>query len=176
MGRSASKAGAWSNDTAMGSASLGGWSFCRFRPGWSEFQLRNPRLSCVRQFLLETAHVRLEVLNLVRAGAGRPAKVTVQTCGDLPTIRPIVEGQPSTVFPLPTVSVPSNVNSYRRSCMSHWCSSTSSSFIRRSTFLDYSPTPVPTSSASRSLVIFLLAVRTMANGDGSPTRSATATT
>ena len=38
--------------------------------------------------------------------------VTVQTCGDLPTIRPIVEGQPSTVFPLPTVSVPSNVNSY----------------------------------------------------------------
>ena len=38
--------------------------------------------------------------------------VTVQTCGDLPTIRPIVEGQPSTVFPLQTVSVPSNVNSY----------------------------------------------------------------
>ena len=61
----------------MGSASLGGWSFCRFRPGWSEFQLRNPRLSCVRQFLLETAHVLLEVLNLVRAGAGRPAKLYV---------------------------------------------------------------------------------------------------
>ena len=38
--------------------------------------------------------------------------VTVQTCGDLPTIGPIVEGQPSTVFPLQTVSVPSNVNSY----------------------------------------------------------------
>ena len=42
------------------------------------------------------------------------AEVTVQTCGDLPTIRPIVEGQPSTVFPLQTVSVPSNVNSYRQ--------------------------------------------------------------
>ena len=42
--------------------------------------------------------------------------VTVQTCGDLPTIRPIVEGQPSTVFPLQTVSVPSNVNSYVRWC------------------------------------------------------------
>ena len=40
--------------------------------------------------------------------------VTVQTCGDLPTIGPIVEGQPSTVFPLQTVSVPSNVNSYTR--------------------------------------------------------------
>ena len=40
------------------------------------------------------------------------ALVTVQTCGDLPTIGPIVEGQPSTVFPLQTVSVPSNVNSY----------------------------------------------------------------
>ena len=39
-------------------------------------------------------------------------RVTVQTCGDLPTIRPIVEGQPSTVFPRQTVSVPSNVNSY----------------------------------------------------------------
>ena len=38
--------------------------------------------------------------------------VTVQTCGDLGTIRPLVEGQPSTVFPLQTVSVPSNVNSY----------------------------------------------------------------
>ena len=42
----------------------------------------------------------------------RPSCVTVQTCGDLPTIGPIVEGQPSTVFPLQTVSVPSNVNSY----------------------------------------------------------------
>ena len=40
-------------------------------------------------------------------------RVTVQTCGDLPTIGPIVEGQPSTVFPLQTVSVPSNVNSYK---------------------------------------------------------------
>ena len=39
-------------------------------------------------------------------------KVTVQTCGDLGTIRPLVEGQPSTEFPLQTVSVPSNVNSY----------------------------------------------------------------
>ena len=38
--------------------------------------------------------------------------VTVQTCGDLGTIRPLVEGQPSTEFPLQTVSVPSNVNSY----------------------------------------------------------------
>ena len=38
--------------------------------------------------------------------------VTVQTSGDLPTIRPLVEGQPSTEFPLQTVSVPSNVNSY----------------------------------------------------------------
>ena len=43
---------------------------------------------------------------------GERMKVTVQTCGDLPTIGPIVEGQPSTVFPLQTVSVPSNVNSY----------------------------------------------------------------
>ena len=43
--------------------------------------------------------------------------VTVQTCGDLPTIGPIVEGQPSTVFPLQTVSVPSNVNSYCK----WWC-------------------------------------------------------
>ena len=40
--------------------------------------------------------------------------VTVQTCGDLGTIRPLVEGQPSTEFPLQTVSVPSNVNSYRQ--------------------------------------------------------------
>ena len=39
------------------------------------------------------------------------ARVT-QTCGDLGTIRPLVEGQPSTEFPLQTVSVPSNVNSY----------------------------------------------------------------
>ena len=46
-------------------------------------------------------------------GNGIPG-VTVQTCGDLPTIGPIVEGQPSTVFPLQTVSVPSNVNSYYR--------------------------------------------------------------
>ena len=46
-----------------------------------------------------------------------PVQVTVQTCGDLPTIRPIVEGQPSTVFPLQTVSVPSNVNSYSASCV-----------------------------------------------------------
>ena len=38
--------------------------------------------------------------------------VTVQTCGVLGTIRPLVEGQPSTEFPLQTVSVPSNVNSY----------------------------------------------------------------
>ena len=38
--------------------------------------------------------------------------VTVQICGDLGTIRPLVEGQPSTEFPLQTVSVPSNVNSY----------------------------------------------------------------
>ena len=41
-----------------------------------------------------------------------PFCVTVQTCGDLPTIRPIVEGQPSTEFPLQTAFVPSNVNSY----------------------------------------------------------------
>ena len=47
-------------------------------------------------------------------------EVTVQTCGDLPTIGPIVEGQPSTVFPLQTVSVPSNVNSYLRSCGLTW--------------------------------------------------------
>ena len=40
--------------------------------------------------------------------------VTVQICGDLGTIRPLVEGQPSTEFPLQTVSVPSNVNSYER--------------------------------------------------------------
>ena len=39
-------------------------------------------------------------------------QVTVQICGDLGTIRPLVEGQPSTEFPLQTVSVPSNVNSY----------------------------------------------------------------
>ena len=44
--------------------------------------------------------------------SGGRRRVTVQTCGDLPTIRPIVDGQPSTVFPLQTVSVPSNVNSY----------------------------------------------------------------
>ena len=42
--------------------------------------------------------------------------VTVQTSGDLPTIRPLVEGQPSTEFPLQTVSVPSNVNSYITPC------------------------------------------------------------
>ena len=42
----------------------------------------------------------------------RAAAVTVQICGDLGTIRPLVEGQPSTEFPLQTVSVPSNVNSY----------------------------------------------------------------
>ena len=39
--------------------------------------------------------------------------VTVQTCGDLQDIRPLVEGQPSTEFPLQTAFVPSNVNSYR---------------------------------------------------------------
>ena len=44
------------------------------------------------------------------------SNVTVQTCGDLGTIRPLVEGQPSTEFPLQTVSVPSNVNSYNRTC------------------------------------------------------------
>ena len=38
--------------------------------------------------------------------------VTVQTCGDMPTIQPIVEGQPSTELPLPIVFVPPNVNSY----------------------------------------------------------------
>ena len=43
---------------------------------------------------------------------GSVSGVTVQTSGDLPTIRPLVEGQPSTEFPLQTVSVPSNVNSY----------------------------------------------------------------
>ena len=48
--------------------------------------------------------------------------VTVQTCGDLGTIRPLVEGQPSTEFPLQTVSVPSNVNSYASTslCVSEW--------------------------------------------------------
>ena len=49
----------------------------------------------------------------VKDGGRRP-KVTVQICGDLGTIRPLVEGQPSTEFPLQTVSVPSNVNSYAR--------------------------------------------------------------
>ena len=44
--------------------------------------------------------------------ADTDVSVTVQTCGDLGTIRPLVEGQPSTEFPLQTVSVPSNVNSY----------------------------------------------------------------
>ena len=52
---------------------------------------------------------RLEVEAVYRATDG---PVTVQTCGDLGTIRPLVEGQPSTEFPLQTVSVPSNVNSY----------------------------------------------------------------
>ena len=46
-----------------------------------------------------------------------PTPVTVQTSGDLPTIRPLVEGQPSTEFPLQTVSVPSNVNSYPPHCV-----------------------------------------------------------
>ena len=51
-----------------------------------------------------------------RAGAGassrRTLTVTVQTCGDLRDIRPLVEGQPSTEFPLQTAFVPLNVNSY----------------------------------------------------------------
>ena len=39
--------------------------------------------------------------------------VTVQTCGDLRAIRPmLVEGQPSTEFALQADPVPSNVNSY----------------------------------------------------------------
>ena len=49
--------------------------------------------------------------NLVKLAVGAFA-VTVQQCGDLGTIRPLVEGQPSTESPLQTVSVPSNVNSY----------------------------------------------------------------
>ena len=53
------------------------------------------------------------------------AEVTVQTCGDLPTIGPIVEGQPSTVFPLQTVSVPSNVNSYPNNAAGPICCGTS---------------------------------------------------
>ena len=40
--------------------------------------------------------------------------VTVQTCGGLRAMRPLVEGQPSTEFPLQTAFVPSNVNSYPR--------------------------------------------------------------
>ena len=64
----------------------------------------------------------MQALDAIRpVGVGGEVKVfgvTVQTCGDLPTIRPIVEGQPSTVFPLQTVSVPSNVNSYCSGCRS----------------------------------------------------------
>ena len=44
--------------------------------------------------------------------AGTAPLVTVQTCGDLRTIRRVVEGQPSTESPPQTVPVPSNVNSY----------------------------------------------------------------
>ena len=43
--------------------------------------------------------------------AGTAPLVTVQTCGDLRTIRRVVEGQPSTESPPQTVPVPSNVNS-----------------------------------------------------------------
>ena len=42
----------------------------------------------------------------------RAIDVTVQTWVDLPTIRPMVKGQPSTEFPLQPVSIPVNVNSY----------------------------------------------------------------
>ena len=44
--------------------------------------------------------------------AGTAPLVTVQTCGDLRTIRRVVEGQPSTESPPQTVPVSSNVNSY----------------------------------------------------------------
>ena len=66
----------------------------------------------------ELMHDRVEpvytedVLGERSASSRRTLTVTVQTCGDLRDIRPLVEGQPSTAFPLQTAFVPSNVNSY----------------------------------------------------------------
>ena len=56
----------------------------------------------------ELMHDRVEpvytedVLGARSASSRRTLTVTVQTCGDLQDIRPLVEGQPSTEFPLQT--------------------------------------------------------------------------
>ena len=106
-----------------------------FKNAWHAEVGQNPRYSIVdyndRDLLVRcasgqiTGGHRMETdLFLIRRNMGVPvgydrrvflelkSGVTVQTCGDLRAIRPVIEGKPSTELPTQPNWIPSNVNSY----------------------------------------------------------------